>query len=160
MYRSSIWLPPRKQRKVVGEQHWKEDLQYTHLDFKNSELCKYYRLFKAKVPLCYADFHLLPQPHLPSQSLHGRALPLGAELYSHWCCWFCPSPSGLRVRQHGPCSPPPEDSLALPEHEHNWAPCVPTVHISVLSRPVKSSICGNLVSSLQWSISLLDYSQA
>lgn len=107
MYRSSIWLPPRKQRKVVGEQHWKEDLQYTHLDFKNSELCKYYRLFKAKVPLCYAHFHLLPQPHLPSQSLHGWALPLGAELYSHWCCWFCPSPSGLRVRQHGPCSPPP-----------------------------------------------------
>ena len=38
-----------------------------------------------------------------------------------------PFPFGAQGPSAWPLLPPREDSLAPPEHEHDWAPCVPTV---------------------------------
>ena len=121
-------------------------MQYTHLDFKNSEPCKYYWLLKTKVPLVLCRFPSL-SPALSSFSEALRSFPLVPLVL--------PFPFRVQDQSAWPLLPHREDRLAPPEHWAQLGTPGASLHICVLSRPVKSSICGNLISSLQWSISLL-----
>lgn len=132
-------------------------MQYTHLDLKNSEPCKHYRLLKNKSSPCVTQI----SSSFPSPLFLLIGPPRAGAAFGNLALFpleplVLPLPFRAQGQSAWPLLPDREHSLAPPEHSTR----VPSLHVCVLSRPVKSSICGNLISSLQWSINLLDYSQA
>lgn len=110
----------RGSSEVVGEQRWKGDLQYMYPTWKILNHVNITDFLKTKFPLCYR-FSFLPSPIF----LFNRPPRAGAAFATvaliTRAAGFCPCPLGLRVSQHGPCSPT-ESSLAPPEHSSTRVP--------------------------------------